>query len=65
MIDTKKATKLFMKNGHTIPVKKSRKWGLYGTSKYDSDNEQVVWENLIQYLYDRNIHDYRDLLNNQ
>lgn len=62
-VDIIKSTKVFRKNGHTIPVKKSNnKWGLRGTTRYDSDDEQVVWKNLIQYLYDRNIHDYRYLI---
>ena len=61
-IDTKKGYKDTRKNGHTAPTKKSKCWGLSGTSKYDSDSEQVVWENFIQYFYDKGIHDYRYLI---
>ena len=58
MINKKQGEKDARKNGHTCPVKKSKGWGLRGTSRYDSDNEDIVWENWIQYFKDRGIHDY-------
>ena len=65
-IDTKLGEEEARLNGHTYPiVKKGRGWGLRGTTKYDSKDEQEVWAKWIDYFKEKGIHDYNYLIKNE
>ena len=61
-VNIQQAQKDFRKNGHTMPYKKSKCYGVPRSTMFDNDDENQVWLDWIQYLHESNIHDYNYLI---